>query len=89
MEVSTRQSSLNLQVAPVTGFNKGLIRAEIKNGVREIVLCKDQDNRIGVRLRHVNNVSVLCISLLGTKEMFYLTTHSTHFIYGYMMSNIW
>ena len=23
------------------------------------------------------------------KEMFYLTTHSTHFIYGYMMSDIW
>ena len=27
---------------------------------------------------------------LGTeREMFYLTTHSTHFIYGYMASDIW
>ena len=25
----------------------------------------------------------------GRKEMFYLTTHSAHFIYGYMGSNIW
>ena len=25
----------------------------------------------------------------GRKEMFYLTTHSTHFIYGYMASIIW
>ena len=24
----------------------------------------------------------------GRKEMFYLTTHSTHFIYGYMASNL-
>ena len=24
----------------------------------------------------------------GRKEMFYLTTHSTHFIYGYMTSDI-
>ena len=24
-----------------------------------------------------------------TREMFYLTTHSTHFIYGYMASDIW
>ena len=24
----------------------------------------------------------------GNKEMFYLTTHSTHFIYGYMASDI-
>ena len=25
----------------------------------------------------------------GRKEMFYLTTHSTLFIYGYMASDIW
>ena len=25
----------------------------------------------------------------GRKEMFYLTMHSTHFIYGYMESDIW
>ena len=25
----------------------------------------------------------------GRKEMFYLTTHSTHFMYGYMASDIW
>ena len=25
----------------------------------------------------------------GKKEMFYLMTHSTHFIYGYMASDIW
>ena len=25
----------------------------------------------------------------GRKEMFYLPTHSTHFMYGYMASYIW
>ena len=25
----------------------------------------------------------------GRKEMLYLTTHSSHFIYGYMASDIW
>ena len=30
-----------------------------------------------------------CIVVEGRKEMFYLTTHSTHFIYGYMASDIW
>ena len=25
----------------------------------------------------------------GRKELVYLTTHSTHFIYGYMASDIW
>ena len=27
------------------------------------------------------------LSCQGRKEMFYLTTHSTHFIYGYMASD--
>ena len=26
---------------------------------------------------------------VGRKEMLYLTTHSTHFIYGYISSDIW
>ena len=26
---------------------------------------------------------------LEGRKMFYLTTHSTHFIYGYMASDIW
>ena len=29
------------------------------------------------------------LDYLRRKEMFYLTTHSTHFIYGYMASDIW
>ena len=29
------------------------------------------------------------VALNGRKEMFYLTTHSTHCIYGYMASDIW
>ena len=29
------------------------------------------------------------MDFIGRKEMFYLMTHSTHFIYGYMASDIW
>ena len=28
------------------------------------------------------------VAIFGRKETFYLTTHSTHFIYGYMASDI-
>ena len=44
---------------------------------------------------HCDEVSIIfCdffyLSLyVGVKEMFYLTTHSTHFIYSYMASDIW
>lgn len=45
-----------MQVAPITGDNVGLKRAEIKQGVRELVLCKDAKGMIGLRVRAVNKV---------------------------------
>lgn len=45
-------------VAPVTGNDIGIRRAEIKQGIRETILCKDQDGRIGLRLKSVDNVSI-------------------------------
>ena len=43
--------------------------------------------QIVMRLPKSSRESVLFYS--GEREMFYLTTHSTHFIYGYMASDIW
>ena len=31
----------------------------------------------------------MLVVICTEREMFYLTTHSTHFIYGYMASDIW
>ncbi|CAG5121111.1 unnamed protein product [Candidula unifasciata] len=56
LQVGLRQTqSGQTQVAPITGNNLGLARAEIKQGIREVVLCKDQDGKLGLRIRHVNN----------------------------------
>ncbi|WAR23115.1 SDCB1-like protein, partial [Mya arenaria] len=45
----------NMMVAPVSGNDVGIRRAEIKQGLREVVACKDADGKIGLRIRHVNN----------------------------------
>ncbi|CAG9760801.1 unnamed protein product [Ceutorhynchus assimilis] len=42
-------------VAPISGLSKGLQRAQVTNGVREVVLCKDKDNKIGLRVKEINN----------------------------------
>ncbi|XP_005112489.1 syntenin-1 [Aplysia californica] len=56
MEVGVRQTrSGQNQIAPITGNNLGLARAEIKSGIREVILCKDQDGKLGLRIRHVNS----------------------------------
>ena len=45
------------------------------------------------KVRHIFIYNILWLRYVvykeGRKEMFYLTTHSTHFIYGYMASDIW
>ena len=33
--------------------------------------------------------SIVLLGFVREREMFYLTMHSTHFIYGYMASDIW
>ena len=38
---------------------------------------------------HIININKDTTNVIHKKEMFYLMTHSTHFIYGYMASDIW
>ncbi|XP_069477192.1 syntenin-1 isoform X2 [Ambystoma mexicanum] len=54
-QLATRPSSMNYMVAPITANDAGIRRAEIKQGVREVILCKDQDGKIGLRLKSVDN----------------------------------
>ncbi|XP_075776771.1 syntenin-1 isoform X2 [Pelodiscus sinensis] len=51
----TRPSTVNYMVAPVTGNDIGIRRAEIKQGIREVIMCKDQDGKIGLRLKSIDN----------------------------------
>ncbi|XP_007932693.1 syntenin-2 [Orycteropus afer afer] len=46
--------SPGLVVAPVSGNSLGTRRAEIKPGVHEIHLCKDERGKTGLRLRAIN-----------------------------------
>lgn len=42
-------------IAPVTGNNSIAVRrSEIKQGVREVIMCKDGKGKLGMRLRAVN-----------------------------------
>ncbi|NXH13797.1 SDCB2 protein, partial [Bucco capensis] len=41
-------------LAPLSGNNAGMRRAEIRAGLREIHLCKDERGRTGLRLRNVD-----------------------------------
>uniref|UniRef100_A0A8C0HGI3 Uncharacterized protein n=1 Tax=Chelonoidis abingdonii TaxID=106734 RepID=A0A8C0HGI3_CHEAB len=50
-----RPSAVNYMVAPVTGNDVGIRRVEIKQGIHEIIVCKDQDGKIGLHLKSIDN----------------------------------
>ncbi|KAL4682370.1 hypothetical protein H8959_001925 [Pygathrix nigripes] len=54
-QLGARSSSMNYMVAPVTGNDVGIHRAEIKQRIREVILCKDQNGKIGLRLKSIDN----------------------------------
>jgi hypothetical protein len=57
MQVSERFTSTGQhQIAPISGNSVGIARSEIKQGVRQVTLCKDQDGKMGLRVRSVNKV---------------------------------
>ena len=58
-------SGVGGMVRPVTGADVGIRRAEIRQGLREIILCKDQDGKVGLRIRSIDNVSCTKSSLIG------------------------
>ena len=53
------------------------------------VLFNDALNTFYLRLYGVRHMVKDHSDSEREREMFYLTTHSTHFIYGYMASDIW
>ncbi|XP_027733124.1 syntenin-1 isoform X1 [Vombatus ursinus] len=54
-QLVARPSAVNYMVAPITGNDAGIRRAEIKQGIREVILCKDEHGKIGLRLKSIDN----------------------------------
>ena len=45
-------------VAPVSGSREvGIMRSQIKQGVREVILCKDAKGKVGLALKSISKVS--------------------------------
>lgn len=46
--------SRNMMVAPLSGSSLGLQRAAVTHGIREVVICKDKDGKVGMRMQPIN-----------------------------------
>ena len=59
--ISVRQNQTislgnNSMVAPISSTSMGLIRANVTHGIREVVVCKDGDSKVGLRVKDINKV---------------------------------
>lgn len=48
-------------VAPVSGTSIGLKRGQVTNGVRELILCKGVDKKVGLRAQAINKGVFVCL----------------------------
>lgn len=50
-------------IAPLSNQTVGLKRAHITHGIREVTVCKSADNKIGLRVKDINNgifITLVC-----------------------------
>lgn len=44
----------NAMIAPISSTSVGLKRANVTHGIREVVVCKDRESKIGMRVQSIN-----------------------------------
>jgi len=47
--------------APLSGSSLGLQRAQVSHGIRQVVLCKDKDGKVGMRVKAINKGIFVCL----------------------------
>lgn len=53
-------------IAPLSGHSVGLQRAQVTHGIRELVLCKDADKKVGLRVKDINNGVFVTVVVKGS-----------------------
>jgi len=48
-------------IAPISASNPGVVRAQVSHGVRQIVVCKDGDGKVGVKVKDINKGIFVCL----------------------------
>ncbi|KAK8400674.1 hypothetical protein O3P69_002465 [Scylla paramamosain] len=48
-------------VAPISGSSPGLQRGQVTNAIREVILCKDSDGKVGMRVKAINKGVFVCL----------------------------
>lgn len=56
-------TNFSTMIAPLSNQTVGLKRAQVTHGIREVIVCKSAENKIGLRVKGINNgifISIVC-----------------------------
>ncbi|KAK6625723.1 hypothetical protein RUM43_006022 [Polyplax serrata] len=54
-QMTVQQNNSSGLIAPISGQSLAMYKAQITNGIRQLILCKDSDKKVGLRVQPVNN----------------------------------
>nr|CAI5842308.1 unnamed protein product [Callosobruchus analis] len=61
IQVSSSPVTQTGLIAPISGQSVGLQRAQVTHGIRQVILCKDKDGKVGLRVKAINNGVFVCV----------------------------
>ncbi|XP_020283897.1 syntenin-1-like [Pseudomyrmex gracilis] len=87
--------SLAGMIAPLSGQSVALQKAHVTNGIRELILCKDADGKVGVRVHSINNGIFVCLvsrdspaSMVGLRFGDQILSVNDECVAGYSMDQV-
>lgn len=63
---SVQQGSMYGALAPLSGQSTGLVKAQVTHGIRELVLCKGADGKIGLRCQAISKGIFVSLVQVGS-----------------------
>lgn len=62
-QVATSASTTSGMIAPLSNQTAGLKRSQLSHAIREVIVCKGNDNKVGIRVQDINKgifITMVC-----------------------------
>lgn len=65
-QIATVTSGGCSMIAPLSSESPAFARSQVTHGIRQVILCKDADNKVGLRVKSINKGVFVCLVTRGS-----------------------